>query len=217
LGTVRLSGGIPYYLAILVNLLGPIRTVAAASRIGAPVRQLTTPNRVADSVDVEVATHASAVFTFTLGVFGTAHEDDSWRVIEPVVELFGAVGTKEQSRRGLGVRDLADAIEGGVHRANASFAFHVLEALCAVDESAEKSVQLDSTCLTRASSFSGSGASDGSSQPSALAIHWIGLRAMRMARSNTRSAGFAVPGGPLDGTSASPEAWQHVGELRHET
>lgn len=175
----------PYYLAILVNLLGPIRTVAAASRIGAPVRQLTAPNRIADSVDVEVATHASAVFTFTSGVLGTAqlsfdvwdselpfievygtegtlslanpnhfdgdvrvkrHEDDSWRVLEPVVELFGAVGTKEQNRRGLGVRDLADAIEGGTHRANASFAFHVLEALCAVDESAGKSVQLDSTC-----------------------------------------------------------------------
>ena len=177
----------PYYLAILVNLLGPIRSVAAASRIGAPVRALTAPNRVADSVDVEVATHAAAVLTFTSGVLGTAqlsfdvwdsdlphievygtegtlslanpnhfdgdvrvkrHEDESWRVLEPVVELFGAVGTPEQNRRGLGVRDLADAIEGGWHRANAEFAFHVLEALCAVDDSSSKGaiVQLDSTC-----------------------------------------------------------------------
>lgn len=175
----------PYYLAILVNLLGPIRTVAAASRIGVPVRALTAPNRAADSVEVEVATHASAVFTFASGVLGTAqlsfdvwdselpyievygtegtlslanpnnfdgdvrvkrHEDDSWRVLDPVVELFGAVGTREQHRRGLGVRDLADAIEGGPHRANAEFAFHVLEALCAVDDPADKTVQLDSTC-----------------------------------------------------------------------
>jgi predicted dehydrogenase len=177
----------PYYVAILVNLLGPIRTVAAASRIGAPVRTLTAPNRAADSVEVEVATHASAVFTFASGVLATAqlsfdvwdsdlpfievygtegtlslanpnhfdgdvrvkrHEDDSWRVLEPVIELFGAVGTHEQHRRGLGVRDLADAIEGGPHRANAEFAFHVLEALCAVDDSSGKGtvVQLDSTC-----------------------------------------------------------------------
>lgn len=177
----------PYYLAILVNLLGPIRSVAAASRIGAPVRALTAPNRVADSVDVEVATHAAAVLTFASGVLGTAqlsfdvwdsdlphievygtegtlslanpnhfdgdvrvkrHADESWRVLEPVVELFGAVGTPEQNRRGLGVRDLADAIEGGPHRANAEFAFHVLEALCAVDDSSAKGAitQLDSTC-----------------------------------------------------------------------
>lgn len=177
----------PYYVAILVNLLGPMRTVAAASRIGAPVRTLTAPNRAADSVEVEVATHASAVFTFASGALGTAqlsfdvwdselpfievygtegtlslanpndfdgdvrvkrHGDDSWRVLEPVIELFGAVGTPEQHRRGLGVRDLADAIEGGPHRANAEFAFHVLEALCAVDDSSGKGtiVQLDSTC-----------------------------------------------------------------------
>lgn len=177
----------PYYVAILVNLLGPIRSVAAASRIGAPVRALTAPNRAADSVEVEVATHASAVFTFTSGVLGTAqlsfdvwdsdlphievygtegtlalanpnhfdgdvrvkrHEDSEWRVLEPVVELFGAVGTREQNRRGLGVWDLARALEGEPHRANAEFAFHVLETLCAVDDSSGKAavVQLESSC-----------------------------------------------------------------------
>ena len=67
-------------------------------------------------------------------------------MLDPVVELFGAVGTKEQHRRGLGVRDLADALEGGPHRANAEFAFHVLETLCAIDDPSEKVVQLDSTC-----------------------------------------------------------------------
>jgi predicted dehydrogenase len=177
----------PYYVAILVNLLGPIRSVAAASRIGAPVRALTAPNRAADSVEVEVATHASAVFTFTSGVLGTAqlsfdvwdsdlphievygtegtlslanpnhfdgdvrvkrHEDDEWRVLEPVVELFGAVGTREQNRRGLGVLDLARALDGEPHRANAEFAFHILETLCAVDDSSGKAaaVALASSC-----------------------------------------------------------------------
>ena len=177
----------PYYVAILVNLLGPIQSVAAASRIGAPVRTVTAPQRVVDRIEVEVPTHASAVLTFASGALGTAqmsfdvwdsdlpyievygtegtlslanpnhfdgdvrvkrHHHGSWQVLPPVLDLFGAVGTKEQQRRGLGVRDLATAIEGGAHRANAGFAFHVLEALCAVDESSRQGavVRLESTC-----------------------------------------------------------------------
>ncbi|MFC5830352.1 hypothetical protein [Nonomuraea insulae] len=61
------------------------------------------------------------------------HGEADWSVLPPAVELFGAVGTKEQTRQALGVRDLADAIEGGPHRARAAFAFHVLEALSAID------------------------------------------------------------------------------------
>ena len=177
----------PYYLALLVNLLGPVRSVTAASRMGAPTRTVTAPDRVVDSIQVEVPTHASAILTFASGVIGTAqmsfdvwdsdlphaevygtegtlslafpnhfdgdvrlkrHGDESWRVLEPATELFGAVGTKEQARRGLGVRDLANAIEGGPHRANADFAFHVLEALAAVDESSRQgaTVRLESRC-----------------------------------------------------------------------
>ncbi|MGP4043871.1 Gfo/Idh/MocA family protein [Streptomyces sp. 2A115] len=177
----------PYYFAILVNCLGPIQTVTAASRIGAPVRTVTAPNRAVDAIEVTVPTHAAAVLTFASGVIGTMqmsfdvwdtalpfmeiygtegtlslanpnhfdgdvrlrrHGDTEWTVLEPVVELFGAVGTREQARRGLGVRDLANAVEGGPHRANSSFAFHVLEALCAVDEASRQGhvVELASTC-----------------------------------------------------------------------
>ncbi|WP_369031523.1 Gfo/Idh/MocA family protein [Streptomyces adonidis] len=177
----------PYYFAILVNLLGPVRSVAASSRIGAPTRTVTAPERAVDSIEVTVPTHAGAVLTFDSGVIGTTqmsfdvwdtdlpfmevygtegtlslgnpnhfdgdvrlrrHGETEWTVLEPAVGLFGAVGTREQARRGLGVRDLADAVEGGPHRANASFAFHVLEALCAVDKASEegRAVELESTC-----------------------------------------------------------------------
>ncbi|MDT0317014.1 Gfo/Idh/MocA family protein [Streptomyces millisiae] len=177
----------PYYVAILVNLLGPIASVTAATRIGAPVRTVTAPDRAVDSIEVEVPTHASAVLTFASGVIGTAlmsfdiwdtelprieiygtegtlslpnpnnfdgdvrlrrHGDTGWTVLEPAVGLFGAVDTREQHRRGLGVRDLADAVEGGPHRANAAFAFHVLEALCAVETASRESrvVPLESGC-----------------------------------------------------------------------
>jgi predicted dehydrogenase len=177
----------PYYLAILVNCLGPIEAVAAASRIGAARRTVTAPGRVVDHIDVEVTTHASAVLTFASGAIGTAlmsfdlwdtelprielygtegtlslpnpnnfdgdvrlkrHADDAWTVLPPTVPAFGAVDTPEQHRRGLGVRDLANAIEGGTQLASAPFAFHVLEALCAIDEASSRAatVRLASTC-----------------------------------------------------------------------
>ncbi|RNG31579.1 Gfo/Idh/MocA family protein [Streptomyces botrytidirepellens] len=177
----------PYYVAILVNCLGPIQAISAASRIGAPHRAVTAPGRAVDSIEVTVPTHTAAVLTFASGVLGTAqmsfdvwdsdlpfmeiygtegtlslgnpnhfdgevrlkrHGDAEWSVLEPVVGLFGAVGTKEQARRGLGVRDLADAVEGDPHRATGSFAFHVLEALCAVEEASQEArvVHLTSTC-----------------------------------------------------------------------
>ena len=175
----------PYSLAILVNLLGPVSTVAASSRIGAPVRAVTSANRAIDSITVEVPTHAAAIFTFASGAIATAqlsfdvwdselphievygtkgtlslanpnhfdgdvrvkrHTDDEWIVLPPVTELFGAVGTREQARRGLGVNDLASAIEGGPHRANATFAFHILESLAAIDAASGQSVSITSTC-----------------------------------------------------------------------
>jgi predicted dehydrogenase len=161
--------------------------VAASSRIGAPVRTVTSPNRAVDTIDVDVPTHAAAIFTFASGAVATAqlsfdvwdselphievygtkgtlslanpnhfdgdvrvkrHTDDEWIVLPPVTELFGAVGTREQARRGLGVHDLATAIEGGPHRANAAFAFHILESLIAVQESSDSgaTVHLTSTC-----------------------------------------------------------------------
>jgi hypothetical protein len=69
-------------------------------------------------------------------------------VLPPTVPAFGAVDTPEQHRRGLGVRDLANAIEGGTQLASAPFAFHVLEALCAIDEASSRAatVRLASTC-----------------------------------------------------------------------
>lgn len=181
----------PYYVAALVNLLGPVRTVAGAGRVGAPTRTVTAPDRVVDRIDVDVATHASAVLVFDSGVVGTTvmsfdvwdsdlpeveiygtegtlalpaphhfdgdvrlrrHGEPDWSVLDPVVGLFGAVGTREQARRGLGVRDLADAIEGGPHRAGAAFAFHVLETLSAIGGPGQ-CTRLESTCERPAGRF----------------------------------------------------------------
>ncbi|MEV0636045.1 Gfo/Idh/MocA family oxidoreductase [Streptomyces sp. NPDC050619] len=177
----------PYYLAALVNCLGPVAQVSAATRVGSPTRRVTSPGRVVDEVTVEVPTHASATLTLASGalvttlmsfdvwdtelprieIYGTEgtlalpnpnffdgdvrlkrHGDEEWQVLTPVTELFGAVGTSEQHRRGLGVRDLADAIEGGPHRANPRFAFHTLEVLASFETSQRERrfVDLTSSC-----------------------------------------------------------------------
>ncbi|WP_328504612.1 Gfo/Idh/MocA family oxidoreductase [Streptomyces sp. NBC_00457] len=177
----------PYYLAALVNCLGPVAQVAAATRIGAPTRKVTSPGRVVDEITVEVPTHASATLTFASGaiattlmsfdvwdtelprieIYGTEgtlalpnpnffdgdvrlkrHGDTDWQVLTPVTELFGAVDTPEQHRRGLGVRDLAGATEGGPHRANPHFAFHILDVLTSFETSQQQNrfVALESSC-----------------------------------------------------------------------
>ncbi|WP_217567283.1 Gfo/Idh/MocA family protein [Streptomyces sp. GbtcB7] len=177
----------PYYLAALVNCLGPVAQVAAATRVGTPTRKVTSPGRVVDEITVEVPTHASATLTFASGalattlmsfdvwdtelprieIYGTEgtlslpnpnffdgdvrlkrHGDTDWAVLTPVTELFGAVDTSEQHRRGLGVRDLADAIEGAPHRANPQFAFHALDVLTSFETSQREKrfVTLESSC-----------------------------------------------------------------------
>jgi predicted dehydrogenase len=84
----------PYYVAALLNCLGPVRSVAAAARIGAPKRTVTSPGRVVDEVVVEVPTHSSAVLTFASGVIGTTQMSfDVWDTELPRVEIYGTEGT----------------------------------------------------------------------------------------------------------------------------
>lgn len=177
----------PYYLAALVNCLGPVADVYSAGRIGSPVRKVTSADRQVDSIDVTVDTHTSSVLTLASGVvvstvmsfdiwntelprieiYGTEgvlslpnpntfdgdvrikrHTDDDWTVLEPVVPLFGKFGTPEQFRRGLGVQDLADALDGADLRVNPEFAFHTLEVLLAMETSSRERRVIDiaSTC-----------------------------------------------------------------------
>ena len=48
----------PYYISVLVNCLGPVAQVSAFTRIGAPTRTVTAPDRRVDSIEVQTATHA---------------------------------------------------------------------------------------------------------------------------------------------------------------
>ena len=84
----------PYYLTAMVNMLGPLASVAARSRIGAPTLQVTSPGRRVDSITVTTATHASAVLEFESGVIGTLLASfDVWDHHLPRLEVYGTQGT----------------------------------------------------------------------------------------------------------------------------
>lgn len=84
----------PYYLTAMVNLLGPILSVAASARVGVPKIALTAPDRLVESVDVNVPTHASVVLEFSSAVVGTLLASfDVWDHHLPRLEVYGSEGT----------------------------------------------------------------------------------------------------------------------------
>jgi predicted dehydrogenase len=83
----------PYYIASLVNCLGPVADVMAMTRIGATPRRVTAPGRLTDLIDVTVATHACSVLRFASGVIGTVLMSfDIWSQDLPFVEIYGSAG-----------------------------------------------------------------------------------------------------------------------------
>jgi predicted dehydrogenase len=83
----------PYYVASMVNCLGPVASVSGATRIGRNPRPVTTPGRLVDTVTVEVPTHAVAVLRFASGVIGTLTASfDIWSEHLPHIEIYGTEG-----------------------------------------------------------------------------------------------------------------------------
>jgi predicted dehydrogenase len=84
----------PYYLTAMVNLLGPVASVAARQRIGAATRAVTSSDRRVDSITVTTPTHASVVLQFESGVVGTLLASfDVWDHHLPWLEVYGTDGT----------------------------------------------------------------------------------------------------------------------------
>ncbi|NUU21990.1 MAG: Gfo/Idh/MocA family oxidoreductase [Streptomycetaceae bacterium] len=84
----------PYYITQLVNCLGPVAEVYGKSRVGAPTRTVTAPDRLVDTIDVETDTHANAVLTFASGVLATLVASfDIWDHSLPFIEIYGTLGT----------------------------------------------------------------------------------------------------------------------------
>jgi predicted dehydrogenase len=84
----------PYYVSAMVHLLGPIRTVGALQRTGTSTRTVTAPERVADTVDVQVPTHAVTILEFASGAIGDLTMSfDAWERTMPFIEVYGSEGT----------------------------------------------------------------------------------------------------------------------------
>jgi len=133
----------PYYVSALAYLLGPVSEIAAVQLAGLRERPVTAPNRLVDSVPVEVATHASALLRFASGPVGTLTLSfDAWERTMPFIEIYGSEGTlslpmpherdgevrvkrhsdedwavlpqpAEEYARGIGVVEMAQAIQQG--------------------------------------------------------------------------------------------------------
>jgi predicted dehydrogenase len=167
----------PYYLTELVQLLGPIRKVTATCGRARETRVIGSGPRSGAEFPVTVATTTTALLEFArggsaqllmsfdsavprtslevAGTLGTAVLPDPNRFDGPtLLHLLGAASPSElpaeghAASRGTGVLELARAIRAGApERASGALAYHVLDAMQAIEESAAdgRSVLLQST------------------------------------------------------------------------
>lgn len=84
----------PYYISNLVQLIGPVRRVAALSSIPSSVRTITSPPRNGETISVETPTTVHALMEFANGArvtFSTSW--DVWHHGHAPMELYGEDGT----------------------------------------------------------------------------------------------------------------------------
>lgn len=171
----------PYYLTALVNLLGPVRRVAGATRISFPEREIGSEPKRGTKISVETPTHVAGLLEFSAGAVGTIITSfDVWKSSLPRIEIYGSEGTlsvpdpntfggpvvlwrpdategeniellpiRAKNSRSLGIADMAHAIRSGRdHRANGLMAFHVLDIMHTIHDSAVQGrhIEMASTC-----------------------------------------------------------------------
>jgi len=84
----------PYYLTALVNLIGPIRRVAASVRTTFPTRTITSEPLRGDVITVDTPTHLAGTVDFSNGAIGTVVMSfDVWGNNLPRIEIHGTEGS----------------------------------------------------------------------------------------------------------------------------
>jgi predicted dehydrogenase len=84
----------PYYLTALVNLLGPVKTVAGIAKTAFPTRTITSKQHYGEIVNVEIPTHLTGAFEFASGAVGTIIMSfDVYAHKLPIIEIYGTEGT----------------------------------------------------------------------------------------------------------------------------
>lgn len=84
----------PYWINILVSILGPVRSVVAQTRITFPERTIWVKPRRGEKIKVEVPTYEAGVLEFEQGSIGTFISSfDIWKSRTPAIEIYGEDGT----------------------------------------------------------------------------------------------------------------------------
>jgi predicted dehydrogenase len=84
----------PYYVTMMVNLLGPVRMVIACATRGQEERTVTSAPRFGERIAVEVPTHVCGVMTLASGaVVSLTASWDVWRHEHNRIELYGTEGS----------------------------------------------------------------------------------------------------------------------------
>ena len=83
----------PYYIGNLINLIGPVKRVAALTSMASPTRTISSQSRAGEVITVETPTNVHALLEFHNGA--TVTLSTSWDVFahrHPNMELYGTEG-----------------------------------------------------------------------------------------------------------------------------
>lgn len=84
----------PYYIANLINLIGPVRRVAALTSMASPTRTISSAPRAGEKIDVTTPTTIQALLEFESGASITLSASwDVWAHNHPNMELYGTDGS----------------------------------------------------------------------------------------------------------------------------
>ncbi|MDR1541162.1 MAG: Gfo/Idh/MocA family oxidoreductase [Clostridiales bacterium] len=84
----------PYYLSALVNLLGPVKTVAGMAKASFEKRLITSQPKSGTVIDVDVPTYITGMMRFHSGAQGTIFTTfDAYAAEVPRIEIYGSEGT----------------------------------------------------------------------------------------------------------------------------
>ena len=156
----------PYYLTALVQTLGPVSSVAAVASTARERRTVGSGPNAGDTFEVTVPSHVGVLVRFAAGPSAQAIFSFDSALQRTLLEVTGrdatmilpdpngfdgdvlvrrpgssteetVARTHARSTRGIGVLDMARAIrEDRPHRADGALAYHVLDVMVAIGESA---------------------------------------------------------------------------------
>lgn len=84
----------PYYLTALLQLMGPMESIAGATARGFDRRTIQSPGKRGKMIDVGVDTHVAGVINFHSGAIASIMMSfDIWKAQLPHIEIYGTEGT----------------------------------------------------------------------------------------------------------------------------